>query len=259
MSSPTLKKWFPHRRPSPAARARLFCFTYAGGSAAAFRAWADSLGPAIEVCAVEPPGRGSRFVEPPYRHAEAYVAAVLPLVRELSDRPFVLFGHSLGAMVAFEVAQSLERSGARTPAAIALSGHGLDDVREPPIHELPTPQLIERLKRYDGTPPDLLDNAELMELVLPTLRADFELGARHEYRLGTKLKSPILAIGGRQDSEVPQASLAKWGEQTTQFALRMFEGRHFYLHEAEREVITVLRELVDRVMQGRTLEGLGNT
>src|SRR5690606_16877991 len=104
---PSLRKWFPHRQPLPDARTRLLCITYAGGSAAAFRTWNEGLAPNLEVCAVEPPGRSSRFAEPPFRGLEPYVEALVPLVRELADKPLAIFGHSLGAKVTFELARRL--------------------------------------------------------------------------------------------------------------------------------------------------------
>jgi medium-chain acyl-[acyl-carrier-protein] hydrolase len=254
--SPVLRKWLPHRRALPSAAARLFCIPYAGGGAVAFRTWIDRLAPAIELCAVEPPGRGSRFPEPAFRGVAAYADALVPIVQELSDKPFAVFGHSLGATVAFELVQRLRRMGGPLPAAVVLSGHGLKDVPEPPIYSLPTPRFIERLKRYDGTPPGLLDDAELMDLVLPKLRAAYDAAGKHEYDLTTPLDVPILALGGIADPTVPRESLEAWAGQTSgPFALRMFPGSHFYLRGEEPRVIDAVREFVEKSLRGTRRAG----
>lgn len=240
-----LARCFPFRRESSAAKGRLLCLPYAGGGAVAHRSWGGALAPAIEVCAFEPPGRNSRFDEEPFRKSQEYAEALAAIIARLSDKPFAIFGHSLGAMVAFTVAQHLQRQGARGPVAIFLSGHGLRDKRREPIHRLPTPELIEKLRTYEGTLPEILENRELMELVLPAIRADFGLVDEHRYELGIKISCPVMALGGEEDPEVTKESLLAWREQTTgAFALRMFPGGHFYLRRREPEVLKVVREFL---------------
>lgn len=226
---------------------RLFCFPYAGGGASLFWRWADHLPGSTEVCSVQLPGRGNRAVEEPRTR-------LLPLVEEMAgalypymDRPSVFYGHSMGALLCFELARELRRRYGFEPAQLVVSG-----CSAPPVinckqtHHLPDDLFIEHLRELNGTPAELLDNHELMQLMLPVVRADFAALETYEYGEGPPLGCPITALGGLQDDTVSGDDLRAWREQTTSsFAARMLPGDHFFIHSAEGRVLQVLsRELL---------------
>jgi len=159
------------------------------------------------------------------------------------DKPFAFFGHSMGAIVAFEVARQLEKKTGATPAHLVVSGRRAPQLpsNQPPAFGLPDEEFKEKLERLNGVPKELLLSAELMSLVLPSIRSDFEAIETYQYSPGPKLHCPITAFGGFRDSHVSQSSLDAWKEQTTaSFKVRMFPGDHFFIHGAERDVLRML-------------------
>jgi medium-chain acyl-[acyl-carrier-protein] hydrolase len=239
-------RWFPFRRPNPDAETRLFCFPYAGGGASIFRTWPPML-PPVEVCAVELPGRETRFSEPLLRSVDAMAEQAAEAMRPLLDRPFALFGHSLGARVAFEVARRLQASGTPPRALVAAgsAGPGVGQ-REEPIAALPHAEFVQKLRELEGTPAEVLDNAELLEVYLPLLRADFE--ASEGYRLvpGELLRCRVCAYGGIQDHAVSSADLAAWSDiASAKAVLRRFPGNHFFLRSEEPRLLqAVARDIL---------------
>ena len=232
--------WLMRPRPRSAAAVRLFCFPYAGGGAAIYRGWPDGLPGTIEVCAVALPGRGGRLGEVPYRE-------LFPLVKTLSDallptldRPFAFFGHSMGALVAFELARLLRRQHRPTPAHLFVSGRAAPQLRRASstIHRLPREGFLEGLRLLNGTPPEVLGNAELLEVVLPALHADFTVCAEYRYAPDAPLECPISAFGGDEDPEVAEEDVGAWRDQTMRaFSMRIFAGDHFFLRSTQREVL----------------------
>ena len=244
-------QWFARPKPNPQARLRLFCFPYAGGSALAFRKWPQHLPPGVEVWAAQLPGRGSRIREPPYSSLTAMVEDLAVAIRPHLDRPFAFFGHSMGAMISFELARLLRRQGGAAPAHLFVSGRRAPQIpdTDPPTYNLPDAELVEELRRLNGTPPEVLEHPELMGLMLPLLRADFEVVETYSYQPGPPLDCRLSAFGGLQDEDVTREHLDGWREQTTShFAVRMFEGDHFYLHLAEPLLLrAVARDLHQHV------------
>lgn len=226
---------------------RLFCFPYAGGGASLFWGWAERLPSGVEVCSVQLPGRGSRAAEPPR-------SRLLPLVGEMAealgpylDRPSVFYGHSMGALLCFELARELRRRHGFEPARLVVSGCSAPQIVDcEQTHQLPDDLFIEHLRELNGTPAELLDNQELMQLMLPVVRADFAALETYEYVAEPPLGCPITALGGLQDDTVGGDDLRAWREQTTSdFAARMLPGDHFFIHSAEGLVLQVLsRELL---------------
>lgn len=225
--------WLAVPRPNPQARLRLFCFPYSGASASVYYRWADGLPAALEVCPVQLPGRGTRLSEPPFGRLDDMVPLAAEALVPYLDRPFALFGHSMGALLAFEVARYLRRHHRVAPARLVVSGHSgpqLPD-RNPPLHGLPEPEFRERLRELNGTPPEVLEHPELMQLLIPILRADFAASETYVYRAEEPLDCAIGAYGGLADLHVSRAELEAWREQTTgPFSLRMLPGDHFYLN-----------------------------
>lgn len=231
MSPSTPRSWVVRPRPTPGAALRLFCFPHAGVGASTYRAWATELGASIEVCAVQPPGRESRMMETPFRDAGALVAALVPALLPFLDRPFVFFGHSLGSLIAFESCRALRRQGGPLPARLLVSGRRAPHlrVRDKALHAMPQEELIAELRSYNGTPDDLLANTELMDLMLPVIRADFAIHETYAHLAEAPLPMPIAAFGGIDDPNVAREHLAAWEEHTTStFSRCMFPGDHFY-------------------------------
>jgi medium-chain acyl-[acyl-carrier-protein] hydrolase len=253
-------RWFPHHRGGDGAALRLFCFPYAGGTAAAFRDWTGALGPDVEVLAIQYPGRGARLFEGPMRRMDALVRATVAAMLPLLDRPFAFFGYSMGALAAFEAARLLRARHGTGPSKLLVGAcrdpramH--DQVRR---HDLPLPQLIVELQKLNGTPPEILGDPEALECFLPALRADFEVVETYSYRPEAPLACPIRGFGGFAD-EVSPAELALWGRETAGgFAMEMLEGDHFFIQQSsERLLELVARELGVAEERERSLASAG--
>ena len=240
-------KWFKAPTPKSRSRVRLFCFPYAGGSAAIFRGWAEALPPEIEVCPAMLPGRGSRMRESPSTRLSATVEQLARAITPYLDRPFAFFGHSMGAFIGFELARSLRRQAGVEPAHLFVSGSRAPQLPDPhPLaHDLPDPQFIEYLRGLSGTPEEILGHPELMELMMPLLRADFEAVSTYVCADDAPLGCPVSAYGGLRDLTTRREDLEPWGGQTTgRFVLRMFDGDHFFIHHAAPLLLATLgREL----------------
>lgn len=253
--------WFKVFRPRPRAALRLFCFPYAGGGASVYRLWADELPEQVEVCAVQPPGRESRWRETAYRRMAAMADDAAGAISQRLDLPFAFFGHSMGASLAFEVARRLTRAedgDGSLPLHLFVSGRRSPRITEDdePIHSLPREQFIESIRSYSGTPEEVLQNAELMELVEPLLRADFEVSETYEYvpepSGAAPLDIPITALGGVGDDDVSEEELDGWRQETSgPFRKRMFDGGHFFLTERRSEVISAVRRELEPVLAAR--------
>lgn len=228
------------RKARSGARARLFCFPYSGGGAIAYRAWAEAM-PDVEVCALQAPGRESRLREPALTRMEPLVAGVMEAIRPLTaERPYAFFGHSLGAFVAFETARALRREGAPMPRHLFASGCPApqEHVVGRRIHMLSDAELVAALRRYRGTPEEVLRNDDLMSLLLPVLRADFTVYETYRPTDEPALDVPITAFGGLDDDHATPAQVEGWRDHTAQrFDRRMFAGHHFFLHEERTRII----------------------
>jgi medium-chain acyl-[acyl-carrier-protein] hydrolase len=219
---------------------RLFCFPYAGGGASAYRGWAASLPADLEVCPVQLPGRESRLREPAFDRPEPLVATLADALGAHLDLPFAFFGHSMGAMLSFELARELRRRGSALPLHLFVSGRRAPQVpsREEDIHALPEPEFLAKLRELNGTPEEVLQHAELMRLLTPVLRADFAVNETYVFRPEAPLDLGISAFGGLGDQEVTREDIVGWSEHARgPFRLRMLPGDHFFLHSA-RDLIT---------------------
>jgi len=243
---------------APRAPVQLFCLPYAGASASLYCKWQPRLPSWIEICPVELPGHGRNITEAPLTTVAEMVERLLPDVQRSVRGPYALFGHSMGAVLAFELALSLERAaggdrGARRaslePRVVFASGTDAPSRRDPRRYlALDSDEsILAELQRLAGTPEAVLADAELMELVLPILRADFAACARYSAERERRVRCPIEVFGGALDTTTPEG-LEGWREHTSaDFALRMFSGGHFFIHE---DVDQLLEHIVHR------LEGL---
>jgi medium-chain acyl-[acyl-carrier-protein] hydrolase len=228
---------------------RLFCFPYAGGGAGIYRDWPSGLPAAIEVWAVNLPGRERRICDEPIASISGLVIAAAEGLGKYLDAPFAFFGHSMGALVSFELSRHLQKAGRTGPSSLVVSGFGAPHLPKQGMHigDLPAPEFLDELQKLSGTPAGVLENPELIELLLPVLRADFRAVEGYEFSDGTLLSCPILAYGGTNDTDVTREHLEGWGSCTTgRFAVRLFRGDHFYLHPRRAEVIAHLgRDLLE--------------
>jgi surfactin synthase thioesterase subunit len=228
-------KWFLFPKPNPAAALRLFCFHYAGGSAQVFHGWPGHLPPSVEMATIQLPGRGQRLDEPHIRRLAPLSRIVAQELLPYLDKPFVFFGHSLGALLCFETARSLRHGNLRQPAHLFVSAIEAPHRRgqEEPLSGLPKWVLVKKLREFNGTPAEALQNDELLDLMLPTLRADFELYETYEYHPESPLECPMTIYGGLEDHEVEAERLAAWSEMTVGACeIRMFPGGHFYINSS---------------------------
>lgn len=248
-------RWFARPCVDPHAQFRLFCFPYAGGGASVFRRWPVSLQGLAEVCPVLLPGREARFREPAFTRVESLVAALEAASFDLLDRPFAVFGHSMGALIAYEWCRLLERQRRIRPACLIISGS------RPPhasfsdagVHGLDDDAFLERLhERYQAIPDLVRQNRELAAIVLPALRADFELLETYRHEAGDRLGCPILAFGGRRDQTVSPQELGGWSAHTDgAFEHRLLDGDHFFIRSAETELLDGIRSRLGSIRHGR--------
>jgi surfactin synthase thioesterase subunit len=233
-------------RSRPAARLRLFCFPYAGGTPSVFRDWRDHVSPEIEIASVLLPGRGMRLHEAPYDAMGPVVREVTDAIERSAERPFAFFGHSMGALVAFEVAHALRARGRRVPLQLFVSAcraphlHGTQRT-----HELPSSRLIAVVREL-GSVSEELGGSTLLRRRLPLLRADLSVCERYELSPREPLACPITAFGATGDPLVSTDDLEHWSEYTRgSFVKRVFAGDHFFLHGDHRGPLlrTLRREL----------------
>jgi medium-chain acyl-[acyl-carrier-protein] hydrolase len=215
------------RRPRPGARVRLFCIPYAGSSAAVYRTWPELFGEGIEVCPVELPGRGSCMGEPPASDLAALRGRLLDELSPLLDLPVALFGHSLGAKLAFELSKAI---GPRVVRVFASASIAPDVPARDPIAELPRDTLLLRLRRMGGAPERVLDDAELMEMLLPVVRADLRAAERYRVTDAVRAPSGVTVFAGTRDAQVPLEDARRW-EAFSGGAFRFvtFDAGHFFL------------------------------
>jgi medium-chain acyl-[acyl-carrier-protein] hydrolase len=222
---------------------RLVCFPHAGAGPNVYRTWRHHLPDRIALYAVCLPGRGNRMGEQPLTNIVAMARELAPVVRELVEPPMVFFGHSMGAVLGYEVARSFHAAGRADPSLLAVSGRTAPHLlsREPKTHHLPRDEFVETLLKAGGTAPEVLADEDLLNLVLPTVRADLEAVDTYRLEPGEALACPVLALGGRADAAVDEQELGGWRQHTTgSFTLRMFPGGHFFLQEDEKGVTAEL-------------------
>ncbi len=235
--------WLVRWSRNPKARFRLFCFPHAGAGASAFKSWPGQLPLEVEICAVQLPGRENKLREAPFTDLTGLVQKLAEVVSPYLDKPFAFFGHSMGALVSFELTRELHRARLPGPVHLFVSGHRAPHLPDPdpPIHQLPASAMVTELRRRYDTPETLIQNPELLELLLPLLRADLAVCETYLYSAEDALDSPITVYGGLEDPKVSRQELAAWRSQTRGvFDPRMFPGKHFFPQTAESFVVQSL-------------------
>ena len=234
-------RWIATRNTDEGTRIRLFCLPHAGSGSAIFHAWKRALPAWIEVCPILLPGREVRLAERSYTNSDVLIEEMAKALTEHLNKPYAIFGHSMGALLAFELAQHLRSNALRTPSYLFLSGRVAAHLPwgHKLIHHLPAEEFLAQLgARYGGLPQELLHDPLLQEIYLPILRADMMLLETHRHRERPPLDCPIMALAGMDDSNVSDESLTAWGQQTTaDFSVRRFAGDHFYISGSSRALL----------------------
>ena len=239
-----LFQWFGRATGRPDAELILFCLPYSGGGASLFHNWSRALPGAVDVAAVRLPGREGRIAEPHSLSPNAIARAIAAR----ADRPYAIYGHSLGARLGFEVIRELRRIETAQPVLFYAAASRPPDSRDPLAHsvELPDDEFLSVLIDRISAPTELRDEPELRELLLPVLRADFEWINRYEYQPEPALDVPLVALAGAADPVSGPLSMLRWSRHTTAaFRLHTLAGGHFFLRTAADHLINLLVEGLD--------------
>lgn len=247
---PNANPWFQYWRCKPGAQIRLFCFPYAGGGASIFRSWSEQVPSEIDVCPIQLPGRENRLLHPPFSEIHLLIDALVLALLPYLDVPYAFFGHSMGALISFELARYLRRIEYNSyPVHIFVSGHRAPHLRDSNLltYHLPEKAFVEELRRLRGTPEEILQNKELLRLLMPCLKADFALCQRYIYKHEKPLDSSITAFGGLQDDYVEKDMITAWQVQTVgTFNTYLFEGDHFFLTQKRLSILQVISQEILR-------------
>jgi medium-chain acyl-[acyl-carrier-protein] hydrolase len=238
-------RWIAYYKPRRQARLRLICLPYAGGGASIYRTWQEGLPENIEVLSIQLPGRENRLAETPFDRMDPLLDALCENLLPWLDRPFAFFGHSLGALVAYEAMLRLRQEASKEAVLFLASAHRAPQVSPSPdpIYQLDDDEFKAELVKLEGTPKEVLEHPELMELVMPLLRGDFTLNDTYKQTSAPRLNCPITALGGLTDHEVGREHLEPWGDLSHgRFKLRMLPGGHFFLQEQKDQLLAVLKE-----------------
>ncbi len=243
-------KWIDFFRVNKDSNLRLFCFHYAGGGASFYYPWAKHLPENIELAAIQLPGRETRFSEPLLKSMEAVINALFEEFKLLLDKPFVFFGHSVGALTCYELTRKLHDFSLKLPEHLIVSGCRAphSPFRKKAIRSLPDAEFMSELMQYNGTPQVMLEHRELLELFLPIIRADFTISETYQYLEGNPFRCDITAINGREDSTVLQSDVQNWNLHTClKFKRFTLPGDHFFIKSAQREVFDIISGIIEDV------------
>ena len=239
---PSATPWLPRRHERAAGRTALLCFPYAGAGASIFREWPSESPSWLDPMPVEFPGRASRLRERPLSTVAELAETAAAALEPFCSAPYALFGHSLGALVAFELARILTTRG-RLPIHLFVSGSRAPHVglSQPPAHGLPLTELCDRLRAWGGAPEQILAEPELMTLLEPALRADLAAAERYEPPVAEPLPVPITAFAGLSDPLAPPDSVAEWSTYTSnRFSLKLSSGNHFFINSDRQMVLRAI-------------------
>lgn len=222
---------------------RLFCFPYAGGGSSVYQPWVSYCEGLFEVIAIQLPGRERRLHETPLEDMDQIVSMLTEEIAPLSTKPFVFLGHSMGAMISYEVAKSLFETNGSTPLQIFVSSCRAPHIplTKDILHHLPRQEFIKELKGLNGTPESILENDDFIDLILPMLRADFTVAETYQRSMINPLPIPITALIGDQDTVEVNDSLAWEAHTLSSFSHHVFSGDHFYLKSYVKEIVHLIK------------------
>jgi len=226
--------WFSAHKPKPRARLRLFCLPYAGGGASIYRSWITELPDSVEVCPIQLPGRENRLSEAPYTRMAALIDALVPVLRPYLDKPFAFFGYSMGSAISYELTLRLRADLGLDPEHLLVAARRAPQLpdHDEPRYDLPDEEFKAKLRAFNGTPEEVLNHPELMELLLPLVRKDFELNDTYQASSQPLLSCPVTVFGGNDDPNVQRHHLEAWRTVTSgPFQLHLLPGDHFFIHQ----------------------------
>ena len=231
-------------------RIRLFCLPFAGGGSAFYHPWKEHLPADIELAKIQLPGRETRLREKAFTRMEMLVATLTEKLTPWLDRPFAFFGHSMGALITFELVRMIRTYNHAQPQHIFVSGYQAPHLpRSEKISHLPDAQFVQRLLEYGGIPKLVVENSELMEIFLPIFRADFEMIDNYIYQPGPPLDCPLTVFGGESDPKISREDLFQWKKHTTSdFSCHFLPGGHFFINESQPRLLDHLCNSLGRSM-----------
>ena len=245
--------FFPIRPINPRAQLILFLFHYSGGSASQFRHWSKELSDLINPIGIQLPGRENRFKDPLFFHSRDVIEALIKVFPNDLDKPFILFGHSMGAALAFEFARMLEKNNYSGLRHLIVSGRGAPHIPSgnKKLYNLPKKEFIQELIKYNGLPEIILESDELLDLFIPTIQSDFTISDNYQYFPTAPLSCPITAFGGIADPYVSEEKIQEWKHHTnSSFNLHTVEGDHFFLiKESSTQVINQLNKIAANIVK----------
>ncbi len=242
--------WITCPKPVERPRLRLICIPFAGSGPVVFHQWPAALPPDVELWGIRLPGRETRLREPAFSSLPPLVTALAETLRpylDLDDVPFIIFGHSMGALIAYELVRYWRNQAGPQPIHLLVSGHRAPHrpPLNPPIHQADKQIFLNRLKTLGGTPAKFFELDDLVDLMLPMLRADFSVWETYEYKEESPLLLPITVFGGSYDSEATEADFDAWKLHTrSDFALHLFNGGHFYFREDASPLLHLLADIL---------------
>lgn len=242
--------WIRFLPPKPNPSLRLFCFPYVGGNSNIFRTWSNYLPASVEICAIELPGRGKRIMDAPLSDIDTLIDILITVFKPYLNEPFAFFGHSMGALISFELTRKIRQKYNIEPDRLFVSGHRAPQIPNPetPIYDLPEADFIEQLRSIKGTPQAVLENDEMMKIIMPVLRADFEICDTYIYTPDVPLNCSIIAFGGDRDKGTKRGKLRAWQNQTKgSFSKYILSGNHFFLHSAQKDLLELLSQQLSSV------------
>ncbi|NCQ34833.1 thioesterase [bacterium] len=246
--------WFPNRPADRPPRARLFCIPFAGGAPTVFHGWQARFPADIEVCPLHFPGRGNRLREPSLRRMSSLIEQAAEAMAPLLNVPYAVLGHSLGALIGYELVVHLRQAGQAEPFLLIASGARGPHIPDPfpPLHHLPQDEFIRGMQeRYGGIPEEILAEPDLVALLVPPLQADLELFETYRYTPGEPLGCPIATFGGRDDHRVGEDQYRSWQEVTTgPVNMTMFPGGHFFIQQQGPAVALATAQACERALAG---------
>lgn len=242
--------WLVNLRPEETPILRLFCLPHAGGGIPAFRSWLKHLPPGIEIWAVQLPGRGARLKELPYSRVENLVQDLMLAVRPFLDHNYAIFGHSLGAVVGFELARRFWSESLPLPRRLFVAACRAPhlEVAEMPLHSLPDEVIQAELKKLNGTPDEVFEHIDLLRLVMPAIRGDLEAFETYRYPGGEPLPSGITAFAGDHDGRFPVHEVQAWEQLAGgDFSFHIIKGDHFFIQNAEDDFFRIFLEEIENI------------
>jgi medium-chain acyl-[acyl-carrier-protein] hydrolase len=251
--------WFTHYGYSPHGNMRVFAFPYSGAGVSAYHQWANAFHQQkIDFIGVQPPGRESRLREAPIQDLSLMVKHLVLAIKPLTDKPFVFFGHSLGALIAFELARALRKYKLPLPSHLFVSAFRSPELPNPnkALHQLDDEAFIAGIREYDNTPEDVLANQALMQMLLPMIRADFRMHENYQHRQEPPLPCSITVFKGSYDRFSRKEQMSSWQQHTiADFNEITYQGGHFFLSEhsdsMSKEIINAFTRMNNNSIEHR--------